>query len=1083
MRGAPRKAQNKGRDFLAFALWYAQMGFRVIPLKPGTKEPLIRDWPNKATTDEATIRGWWRQWPTANIGIVTGRYRDGYFCVLDFDPRNGGGWFADVGEDILPPTWVVHTPSGGRHYYYKTTEPLRSAKLPDGVDLKGEGGYVVAPPSIITDDEGRVIGEYVWEVGGAPSDLPKAPLPEWVKPFAEQKGEKHYTMTPPIPEGSRYHYTASLMGLLLGKGADIEKVTDFILANRDWLFEQGQKPFTEREIKAVGRWLNKKAPGRPVSRWRPVLEKAGVAKPVIEAWASYIGEPDEPPEPERTKGGKMTRAKIAKLLEAAKWVKFRGDLWLTHKGQLYALSEAHEYVYDVSGKTATQQTAKEVAMAMRRSKAKTAEPIDRAVVLYDEAPIRGRAAGYEGLWLAAVDEIWVVTKEGIYTWPIEAPPDGVYYRPDRVLPLKPVVGPEGRNELRIYWGRLTKNLDEGEKGPELSLAALAPVLLGLCNLGVFFTGEKGSGKSTAGRAALYIVYGRDPISGMGDTNRDRLSAADADRIFYADDIDITDAEMQKLMRIGLTGGRVRVRKLYEDKKTEVMAIDGSYFLCGIEAKGLRPDTLERFISLRFRPKVRIPQAKVEAYFAENWHKALGGLLTLYQMAASLPEPDLSAWGWVRMQDWLSWAFRFAEVLRVKDDFQRWVIKVRGAAMMQAKYGELAEAIVTGRIKEGEAYNAQTLAEAIWPDLVTGGKSGGLGQGPDGGQNALYRKVRAISHPAGRKALADIAQACGLSLRMQKVVGADGSTYWEYVFERPTFEQGWEVPENTLAALEAAIPLPQDGHAPAPEVHGDRGAPQTTLIPLPASLSEVKKAVQKAPPAPDPEPVAAEGLPAGVGDGAPFVAPNTGALTPAMEAYLRASDGITKLLTQLEDVIVEPREPELILIIGEIIKGVKKLRELFPLLRERDGDNIDALTLGYRILYACMWGHVGVIHGLATFRGLSLEGVLPHPKESWAVVRRVLQELEAVLNGEEVSLWPLPKLRKAPTDPAPSLPPIEAEPKWREAWELFAQIPPGHPARLAILKGLDPDPARDWEYHTKHLLIRSLLNGEAIDPPF
>jgi hypothetical protein len=667
-------------------------------------------------------------------------------------------------------------------------------------------------------------------------------------------------MAPPIPEGDRYHYAVSLMGFLLAKGADMEKVTEFILANREWLFAHGERPFTEREIRAVGRWLSKKEPGRPVSRWRPVLENAGVAKQVIEAWVSYIGEPDEPPKEERPK----VKEAIERILANATWVKFRGDVWLTHKGQLYALSEAHEYVYDVSGKIVSQQSAKEVAMAMRRQKLQTAPSIDRAVVLYDEAPIRGRAAGYEGVWLAAEDEIWVVTKESVHTWPIDAPPDGFYYRPDRVLPRKPVMGPEGLKELRIYWARLTKNLDEGEKGPELSLAALAPVLLGLCNLGVFFTGEKGSGKSTAAKAALLMVYGREPITGIGDTNRDRLSVADADRIFYADDIDITDAGMQKIMRVGLTGGRMRVRKLYEDKKNEVMATDGSYFLCGIEAEGLRADTLERFISLRFSPKVRIPESKVMEYFAENWHKALGGLLTLYQRAASLPEPDLSAWGWVRPPEWLRWALRFVEVLKAVEKFQKWVLKVRGAAMTQAKFGELAGAIIAGRIKEGVAYKAQTLAEILWPDLARGAKGEKRGHSDIEAQNALYRKVRAISSPSGRKALAEIAQSCGLNLRMQKVTGADGSTYWEYVFEWMAFEQGWEVPEDALASLTDGLPahpggvgapltepLPQNGLAPIPEVHS----------PPPASQI-----------APEPEPVAGEGLPADVGDGVPMAPP-------------------------------------------------------------------------------------------------------------------------------------------------------------------------------------------------------------------
>jgi DNA polymerase-1 len=752
------------------------------------------------------------------------------------------------------------------------------------------------------------------------------------------------------------------MGLLLAKGADIEKVTEFILANRERLFAHGERPFTEREIRAVGRWLSKKAPGRPVKRWRPVLEKAGVAKQVIEAWASYIGEPEEPPKEGRPK----VKEAIERILANATWVKFRGEVLLTHKGQLYALSEAHEYVYDVSGKIVSQQTAKEVAMSLRRQKAQTDKSIDRAVVLYDEAPIFGRAAGYEGVWFAAEGRIWVVTKDGSHTWPLTDPPDGVYYRPDRVLPLAPVLGPEGLKELRIYWGRLTKNLDEGEKGPELSLAALAPVLLGLCRLGVFFTGEKGSGKSTAAKAALLMVYGREPITGIGDTNRDRLSVADADRIFYADDIDITDAAMQKIMRVGLTGGLMQVRKLYEDKKNEVMGTDGSYFLCGIEAKGLRADTLERFISLRFSPKVRIPESKVMEYFAENWHKALGGLLTLYQRAAPLPEPDLSAWGWVRPPEWLRWALRFVEVLKVGEEFRKWVLKVRGAAMTQAKFGELAAAIIAGRIKEGVAYKARTLAEILWPDLAMGAKRG---RSDTEAQNALYRKERAISSPSGRKALADIAQSCGLRLRMQKVTGADGSTYWEYVFEKAAFEQEWDVPENTLEALEEALPTPQtmamvsaplrqNEPVPIPEVHGER-----------------------------------EGM-----------------ASQTLDAYLKATDGIRELPLYIE----------------ETAKAVERLGELLTALSQSEVAPLRLLSLYLRGLHAMTYAEMGVYNGAILYLGGTPKHTTPTPKEGLAVLQQVIRDIERSLNGEEVALAPLPippqsgGRTASPTPPTPEI---------------------------------------------------------------
>jgi hypothetical protein len=135
--------------FLSHALEYGRLGFRVFPLKPGAEEPLIPDWREKATWDEAQIRKWWTRWPNANIGIATGQARDAYFVVLEYDPRKGGDWKKHLSAGILSITWIAKTPYGGLHFYYRTSEPMPSVEIEPGVYLRGIGDYVVAPPSFV----------------------------------------------------------------------------------------------------------------------------------------------------------------------------------------------------------------------------------------------------------------------------------------------------------------------------------------------------------------------------------------------------------------------------------------------------------------------------------------------------------------------------------------------------------------------------------------------------------------------------------------------------------------------------------------------------------------------------------------------------------------------------------------------------------------------------------------------------------------------------------------------------------------------------------------------------------------------
>jgi len=614
---------------------------------------------------------------------------------------------------------------------------------------------------------------------------------------------------------------------------------------------------------------------------------------------------------------------------------------------------------------------------------------------------------------------------------------------------------------------------------------LIPTLLGQGDAGFVFFGPARSGKSTFARAVAYLERGEEWSFPFGTNVRDHVSSlAGRGKITFFDDVDAIPKELQPLLKSKITHAKTEGRELYKDPdpngELPSLPLGGTVIVCttGFENKP-KTDFLDRLFFIHFEKKGGTRGHDLLEYIRENHERARAGLIALFRKASKIPPPDFVL-DEARYPDWAKWAYRYAAVLGVGKQFERYVRHANLEAMRASRFGFFVDFFTSENVKEGHPYRLADIYTQVY------------GPHPDakGELDKLYGALRGL---AAKKDIEAIAQAAGYRVRFErqttnKSKGREGLVM---LFEREpqtTPAEVREAMERRKQELRAevgalpATPLPQNGHAPTPEVHTPPPAPQIALTDLPDTLSEVKQAVRKAPPAPAPAPVAAKSAPADVGDGVPMASPYAGTLTPAMQAYLRASDELTNLLTHPELRIVEPKEPELLLIIVETIKGVKKLRELFPLLRERDGDNIDALTLGYRTLYACMWGYMGILCGLATYRGLSLEGLLPHPKVGWAVVRRVLQELEGVLKGEEVSLWPLPELRKNPTDPEPTPPPIEPEPKWREAWELFAQIPPGHPARLAILKGLDPDPLLDWEYHTKHQLIRALLNGEAIDPP-
>jgi putative DNA primase/helicase len=163
------------------ALAYAARGWRVFPVYPIVrrrcgcgkdacsspgKHPRIRGWEAKATTDRAQIEAWWKNISLSNIGIATGVASG--IVVVDVDPRHGGD--ASLAKLNLPDTYTVQTGGGGRHLYFQHPggEIRNSAgTVALGIDIRGDGGFVVAPPSNHASGEDYAVL----------ADVPLAPFP------------------------------------------------------------------------------------------------------------------------------------------------------------------------------------------------------------------------------------------------------------------------------------------------------------------------------------------------------------------------------------------------------------------------------------------------------------------------------------------------------------------------------------------------------------------------------------------------------------------------------------------------------------------------------------------------------------------------------------------------------------------------------------------------------------------------------------------------------------------------------------------------------------------------------------------
>jgi hypothetical protein len=290
--------QTDENALLAAALAYATRGWQVFPVhgvgadghcscrradcaSPG-KHPHESGGFKRASTDPEKITSWWRRWPEANIGIATGAVSG--LLVLDVDGHEGATTVRILGL-ATPATCVSRTGGGGWHYLFR--HPGFPCKCTTGaigpkVDTRGDGGYIVAPPS--RHASGR---RYEW--AATLQDVPLADAPAWLLHLDEPVGDPQVAtpIAAEIAAGTRNTTLTSLAGSMRRRGMSAEAIYAALAVENT---TRCVPPLPEEQVRSIAQGMSRYQPGPDPEREGQPAEASGLVAYGVDDILSYRAE-------------------------------------------------------------------------------------------------------------------------------------------------------------------------------------------------------------------------------------------------------------------------------------------------------------------------------------------------------------------------------------------------------------------------------------------------------------------------------------------------------------------------------------------------------------------------------------------------------------------------------------------------------------------------------------------------------------------------------------------------------------------------------------------------------------------------
>ena len=612
-------------NILKEALNYSKQEFSVIPIGKD-KKPLIewKKYQNEKANEEQ-IQEWFEKFPQANIGIVTGSISG----IVVVDVEAGG----DIKD--LPPTVSSKTGGGGWHFYYKYPgfEVKNSTKaIRDLTDIRGDGGYVVAPPSLHKSGK-----NYEWSVSPDMADF--AELPAWILEKTKNKTQKKTDwseiLNKSVPEGSRNMTATKVAGKLLRDLSPEFWEPSGWLAFSGWNKNQSKPPLKETELKNIWESIKKKQLDKTIKEVSNDDGKKSQSALLIEALEDINGLiffHDELNEP-------FVRIPIDNHKEI--W-RCRGKQFKRYAGKIF---------WDTYGK------------AINSDALNTALNVIEGKACFDglQHELTTRVASSDGaIWYDLSNTEWQVIKITPNGWEIITDPPILFKRyPHQQAQVVPAEIGDIRKFLKFV------NVSDEKQKFLLLIYVISCFIPEFAHPVINIYGPQGSAKSTlSGFIKKLIDPSATELLTLPNSSDGLVQMLSHHWFICFENVSQIHNWVSDSLCRAVTGAGFSKRELYTDDEDVIYSLKKCIGINGINLVAAKPDLLERSILLELE-MINKENRKLEKDILSDFQKEkaefLGSIFTAVSQAMKI-YPSISLSELPRMADFTAWGCAIAEAI-------------------------------------------------------------------------------------------------------------------------------------------------------------------------------------------------------------------------------------------------------------------------------------------------------------------------------------------------------------------------------------------------------------------------------------